>query len=198
MEVHHEHQVSAILAENGVATGVRTHAGDVSAPVIVNCAGAWATSLAPAPPIVPVKGQMLALLPQEKPCIHHVIRSEDIYMLPRADGRIVVGATVERNSGFDKRVDPDVIQRMHQLAANLVPALGQARISEAWAGLRPAAPDDLPVLGASALSGYFFATGHFRDGILLAPATAKLMAQLIRGAEPDVDITRFSPQRFTT
>jgi glycine/D-amino acid oxidase-like deaminating enzyme len=98
--------------------------------------------------------------------------------------------------GYDKRTDADTINRLHQAAMRLVPALGQARILEDWAGLRPGTPDDLPILGATSTPGYFVATGHFRDGILLTPVTAHVMAQAITDVQPDYDISAFSPARF--
>jgi glycine oxidase len=166
------------------------------APVVVNCAGAWAAELGGANlPTRPIKGQMLALVPEQRQLVRHVIRAPGVYLIPRGDGRIVVGATLE-DVGFDKRVDPTTIQALHQKAAGLVPELGEARMLEAWAGLRPATPDQLPILGRADLDGYFVATGHCRDGILLAPITAVLMTQVIRGQDPELDITAFSPVRF--
>jgi len=87
---------------------------------------------------------------------------------------------------------------MHQAAVRMVPALAQARILEAWAGLRPGTPDDLPILGATSTPGYFVAAGHFRDGILLAPITAHVMAQVVTGASPEYDLAAFAPGRFET
>jgi glycine oxidase len=118
-----------------------------------------------------------------------------VYLIPRSNGRLVIGATVE-DAGFDKRVSPDVIQRMHQNAAVLVPNVGELRILEDWAGLRPGTPDKLPIMGATALEGYYIATGHYRDGILLAPMAAKLMAQMIRGENPEIEFAEFSIDRF--
>ena len=119
----------------------------------------------------------------------------EVYLVPRTDGRILSGATVE-DAGYDKRTDADTIQRLRQAAASLVPELSEARMLEDWAGLRPGSPDDMPILGPTSLPGYFAATGHYRDGILLAPITAALMAQVLRGAKPDLDISAFSPARF--
>jgi len=115
--------------------------------------------------------------------------------VPRSDGRILIGATLQE-AGFDKRTDANTIQCLHQAAANLAPELGQARMLEAWAGLRPGTPDNLPILGATSLPGYFVAAGHFRDGILLTPVTALVMTQVVRGAKPEFDISAFSPARF--
>lgn len=186
--------VEEICIENGRVSGVRTGRSSYAAPIVVNCAGAWAGSLPPpAIPTRPVKGQMLAVV--GGPALRHVIRSHDIYLVPRGDGRIVIGSTLEE-AGYDKKTDADTIHGLHQKALRLVPGLGTARIIEDWAGLRPGTPDDLPILGETSVHGYFIATGHFRDGILLAPATAHVMAQVIAAERPDYDLAAFSPQRF--
>jgi glycine oxidase len=98
--------------------------------------------------------------------------------------------------GFDKRVNPGAIKRMHHAASVLVPQLSEARILEDWAGLRPGTPDKLPMMGKTSVEGYFVATGHYRDGILLAPITARLMSQSILRQAPDIDFDSFSPSRF--
>jgi glycine/D-amino acid oxidase-like deaminating enzyme len=118
-----------------------------------------------------------------------------VYLVRRTDGRILIGSTMEE-AGYDKRTDVDTIHRLHQAAIRLVPALAKARILEDWAGLRPGTPDNLPILGATSTPGYFVAAGHFRDGILLTPVTAYLIAQVIARARPDYDISAFSPARF--
>jgi glycine oxidase len=188
--------VTQVLLADGRATGVGTGKTEYCAPVLVNCGGAWAGQLPPHQfPTRPVKGQMLSLAGASRDLLHHVIRAPEIYLVPRSDGRILAGATVEE-AGYDKRTDVDTIQRMHQAAIRLVPALSQARMLEAWAGLRPGSPDNLPILGATRTPGYFVATGHFRDGILLTPVTAHVMAQMITGAEPEYDVSAFSPARF--
>jgi glycine oxidase len=138
---------------------------------------------------------MLSVVGAPRGLLRHVIRAPEVYLVPRSDGRIVIGSTLEE-AGYDKRTDPDTIQRLHQAAIHLVPGLAQARLLEAWAGLRPGTPDDLPILGATSTPGYFAATGHFRDGILLAPITAHVMARVITGAQPEYDISAFSPARF--
>jgi glycine oxidase len=187
--------VSEIRVANGRVAGVATDRTVYFAPAVVNCAGAWSGLLPPNRfPTRPVKGQMLSVV--GGPALHHVIRAPAVYLVPRSDGRILIGATVEE-AGFDKQVVPDTIQQLHQSAIDLIPALAQARLHEAWAGLRPGTPDSLPILGATEISGYFVATGHFRDGILLAPITARVMAQLASGETPDYDLSAFSPARFS-
>ncbi len=188
--------VTAVLLADGQAAGVSTDKTSYSAAVVVNCAGAWAGLLPPHRfPTRPVKGQMLAVAGTPRNLLRHVIRSPEVYLVPRSDGRILIGATVEE-AGYDKRTDADTLHRLQQAASRMVPALGQARLLEAWAGLRPGTPDALPILGATPTPGYFVATGHFRDGILLAPVTAHLMAQAITGTKPEYDLSAFSPARF--
>jgi len=124
-----------------------------------------------------------------------VVRAPEVYLIPRSDGRMLVGATAEE-AGFDKRTVPETIQKLRQAALDLVPKLGDARFLSAWAGLRPGTPDGLPILGAMPTPGYFVATGHFRDGILLAPVTAKVMGQMLAGEKPQVDVSTCAASRF--
>lgn len=188
--------VSAVNCSSGRVTGVTTAKTSFSAAKVVNCAGAWSGQIPPHRfPTRPVKGQMLCLAMPSRALLRHVIRSPQAYLIPRSDGRLLIGATVEE-AGFDKRTDPDTIHRLHRAALELVPKLRDARILEDWAGLRPGTPDALPILGATETSGYYVATGHFRDGILLAPITAKLMCDVVEGRQPELDITAFSPARF--
>ena len=188
--------VTAVNLSDSQVTGVSTTKTSFGAGKIVNCAGAWAGQIGPqAFPTRPVKGQMLCLVMPSRTLIRHVIRSPKAYLIPRSDGRLLVGATVEE-AGFDKRTDPATIQDLHRAALALVPKLRDAKILEDWAGLRPGTPDALPILGATATPGYYVATGHFRDGILLAPITAQIMAAVVEGRTPEHDLTAFSPARF--
>jgi glycine oxidase len=195
VDIYSGSTVSEILIASGRVTGVRTERTSYLAPVVVNCAGAWSGQIPPlAFPTRPVKGQMLSVI-GESAKLRHVIRSPEVYLVPRSDGRLLIGATVEE-AGYDKRVIADTIQRMHRAAIEMFPALVNARVLEDWAGLRPGTPDDLPMLGVTEISGYFVATGHFRDGILLAPITAHVMAQVVTGVNPEYDLGAFSPARF--
>jgi glycine oxidase len=188
--------VTDVLISDARVIGVRTDRTRYSSSIVVNCAGAWAGSFSTHGfPTRPVKGQMLTVACAAHNVLRHVIRAPEVYLVPRSDGRILIGSTLEE-AGYDKRTDADTIHRLHQAAIRMVPSLGQAQILEAWAGLRPGTPDDLPILGATSTPGYFVATGHFRDGILLTPVTAHTMAQVITGAQPDYDIAPFSPMRF--
>jgi len=186
--------VKNVLASDGRVVGVATDRADYHAPVVVNCAGAWAGQLPPLGfPTRPVKGQMLAVAGGN--LLRHVIRSPGVYLVPRSNGRILIGSTLEE-AGYDKRVDTDIIHRMHRAAVALLHRLEEARQLEAWAGLRPGTPDDLPILGPTSMPGYFVAAGHFRDGILLAPVTAEVMAEVVTGSRPAYDLSPFSPARF--
>lgn len=188
--------VTAITTSSGAVTGVETAKTSFSAEVVVNCAGAWASEISPIPiPVRPIKGQMLSVVMPSKDFLKHVVRSPDVYLIPRSNGLLAIGATLE-DAGFDKQTVPETIKRLHQAALDLLPELRSARILEAWAGLRPDTPDHLPILGTTEISGYHVATGHYRDGILLAPVTAKIMTQVLSGAQPEHDLGRFSLLRF--
>jgi glycine oxidase len=190
-------EVTAVSLSGGQVVGVTTTKTSFHAPKVVNCAGAWSGQIAPhAFPTRPVKGQMLCLASPSRDLLKHVVRSPEVYLIPRSDGRILVGATVEE-AGFDKRTDVTTIQRLHRAAIALVPELRNAKILEDWAGLRPGTPDALPILGATATPGHYVATGHFRDGILLAPVTAQVMAEMITGTNCHHDLRAFSPARFS-
>ena len=188
--------VEVVEQSGSRACGLRTKTVEFSAPVVVNCAGAWAGEIAPIQlPTRPVKGQMLSVAMAHKDQLRHVVRTPDVYLIPRSDGRMVIGATSEE-AGFDKQIVPETIEKQRQAAISVVPALAEAPVLETWAGLRPGTPDSLPILGATSLSGYFVATGHYRDGILLAPATARVMGQVICGERPEFDLTPFAAERF--
>lgn len=190
-------EVTAVHQSEGKVTGVKTVKTSFAAPKVVNCAGAWAGAIAPvALPTRPVKGQMLCLAMPSRTLLQHVVRSPKVYLIPRSDGRLLIGATVEE-AGFDKRTVPSTLQRQHQAAFELMPKLRDAKILEDWAGLRPGTPDGLPILGETDVPGYYVATGHFRDGILLAPVTAQLMAQVVSNEKAAYDISGFSLQRFS-
>ncbi len=194
--------VTEIAVLGGRTTGVRTAKSYYPADAVVNCAGAWASQLKPVGvPTRPVKGQMVCIIPPRDtanagPLIQHVVRTPDVYIIPRTDGRMLLGATVE-DVGYDKRVDPETVKRLQQAAIEVVPQIEHLRMHDAWAGLRPGTPDGLPILGATSLKGYYAATGHYRDGILLAPVTALVMTEVLKGREPDFDLKPFSPARFS-
>ncbi|WP_158945228.1 FAD-binding oxidoreductase [Granulicella sp. S190] len=180
---------------------IRTPGSTFDAAQFVDCTGAWAsgTSRLRNLQVTAKKGQMYsASLPTSFP-LHFVIRTPEIYIVPRtagpAAGCAIVGATVE-DAGFNKTVHPNDIAHLRSLAAALLPPLANAPQLEAWAGLRPVTCDGLPLLGLLPdRPNYFIASGHYRNGILLAPATACVMAQILSGEAPSVDLAAFSPTR---
>ena len=189
-------EVLEVETIDGKTIGVRTNKTRFSSQLVINCAGAWAGKIDPHQfPTRPVKGQMLCVAQPEKETVRHVVRAPGVYLIPRSDGRLLIGATQEE-AGFDKHTVPEAIQKLRQAALSLVPKLADGRILEAWAGLRPGTPDNLPILGETATPGYFVATGHFRDGILLAPVTARVMGQVISGQNPGFNLEPFAVDRF--
>jgi glycine oxidase len=177
---------------NGVAA--RTAGGLISAAAFVNCCGAWAGGPELGHLLVrPVKGQMLNLrcAPERLRC---VVRAPGVYLVPRGDGRVAVGATIER-VGFDEQVMETAIEGLAQAALKLVPDASRPQPADAWAGLRPGTLDGLPILGAAGPAHCWHATGHYRDGILLAPVTARVMAQAILGEQTEVSLAAFSAKR---
>lgn len=186
--------VVEVLVSGEKAAGIRTKRASYSAAAVVNCAGAWAGTFSPHTfPVHPVKGQMLAVV--QGPALKHVVRSERVYVVPRGDGRLVIGSTLE-NDGYNKQVDPSTIQRLFHDAVELLPGLEKSRQHDVWAGLRPGTPDHLPILGGTPTRSYFVAAGHYRDGILLAPITAGVMTDVILGRTPRFEIVNFSIGRF--
>lgn len=167
-----------------------TSAGVFAAGMAVNCRGAWSGT-----PVKPRKGQMLYLQPPQQGLLQHVVHTPDVYIVPRSTGKILVGATVE-DVGFDKSVAPATLQDLRRTATKYLPELEPAPIIESWAGLRPGTPDDLPILGPAEKPRVFVASGHFRNGILLAPITARIMADLVTGKAPSMDISAFAISRF--
>jgi glycine oxidase len=188
-------EVLAVLVESSRVTGIKTDKSSYSSRIVVNCAGAWASQFAPqAIPVRPVKGQMLAVV--NGPPLQHVVRAEHVYLVPRSDGRMVIGSTLEE-AGFNKQIDVSTIKNLFQAAIEFVPALAGARQHEAWAGLRPGTPDSLPLLGETSVPGYYVATGHYRDGILLAPITAQAVSDLAERRACRHDLAAFDPSRFS-
>jgi glycine oxidase len=185
------HTAVTEIRERGDAVEVVTQTETFSAASVVDCRGAWAGA-----PVRPRKGQMLYVLP-EAALLQHVLRTPEAYIVPRSSGKILIGATVE-DVGFDKSVDPSAIRQLLQDAAKYLPELLSAQITHSWAGLRPGTPDDLPIIGPTDRPRLFAATGHFRNGILLAPVTAQIMADLVLGQPSPVDISAFAPSRFRT
>ncbi len=189
--------VKAIWREGNRCRGIVLQNEKVEAQWTVIAAGCFSGTvggIAAYAPVRPAKGQMVALRGDELK-IERVLWSEKIYLVPRNDGRIFVGATVEY-AGFDKRVTAGGVEKILSAAIELAPGLKNARIEETWAGLRPDSPDHLPILGPTDVEGLLMATGHFRSGILLTPITARLIREWITEQRVSADWDRFSPLRF--
>jgi glycine oxidase len=192
-------EVAEAVVNNAHVTGVRTHDGHLfEADCVVNAAGAWSGDLRGVDDKVhthPVRGQIVCF---ENPLgtIRASVFSARGYLVPRRDGRILAGSTMEE-AGFDKSVTLAGMAKITRAAAEMVPGLGDLRFREAWTGLRPATRDFMPVLGPSpSISNFYYATGHFRSGILLSAITGEIIAKLINGRTPSVDLTPFTPARF--
>ncbi len=165
--------------------GIRSNRGFASASYVVNAAGAWAAQLPGipeycVPQVEPVKGQMLALaIPNG--FVKRTTWVPGAYLVPREDGRLLIGATVE-HAGFDERVTANGIRTLLDAALSAAPALANFALTETWAGLRPGTPHGLPYIGPTALEGLLLATGHYRNGILLTPVTARAIADIVEGS----------------
>ncbi len=190
--------VLTVKAERSQVTGVETNSGFFASERVVIAAGSWSgqfpTGLPYALPVKPARGQMVAVKMPE-PGLRHVVYGFHGYLVPRKDGRVLLGSTVEW-VGYDKRVTLEGVQQITASAVSLAPALRSSTFIECWAGLRPFCEDGLPVLGPAELGGLYFATGHFRNGLLLAPITAKLMSDVIVARNIPKILEPFLPSRF--
>jgi glycine oxidase len=191
--------VESVKIERGRITGVQTTRGFISCPTVVVAAGTWSGFIQctdkPIPQIQPIRGQMVCF--DAKPQVtRHVIYSRRGYIVPRHDGRLLAGSTSE-DAGFAKQVTAGGIGSILANAQEISPAISGLPIVDSWAGLRPRAPDGLPVLGpCGEIDGLFYATGHYRNGILLAPVTGELIAEAIVGGIASPLLAPFSPSRF--
>jgi len=187
----------AIWREGGRCVGLHLKNEKIEAQWTVIAAGCFSANIqgvAPYAPVRPAKGQMVALRADDLR-IERVLWSEKIYLVPRNDGRILAGATVEY-TGFEKGLTAGGLEKILAGAIELSPGLAGSRVEETWAGLRPDSPDHLPILGPTDIDGLLIATGHFRGGILLTPITARLVREWVTAQRVTVDWDRFSPMRF--
>ncbi|HEX4004552.1 MAG TPA: FAD-dependent oxidoreductase [Acidobacteriaceae bacterium] len=190
----HEHTPVLGVSATHDSVLLQTSSGPFPAGNFLNAAGAWAPTLHDALPVTPRKGHMLTVeLPGEIQ-MDCVLRTPRVYIVPRGSGRYTIGPTLE-DAGFDKEVHPDRIQELFQRAAELWHPLRDARISETWTGLRPGSEDGLPIIDAVG-DHCWVATGHFKNGILLGPGTARVLSQWISGTQPSVDLSPFRATRF--
>lgn len=193
--------VRGLLREGGRVRGVETSSGVVEAATVVLCTGV-AAAQSPAwlgrghtLPIAPVRGQILSLLPRP-PGLRTMLRGASTYLVPKRDGTVVVGATEER-AVYERRVTAAGVSQLLGDALQIVPDLDDASFVSAWAGLRPATPDHLPMVGPwPGVEGLALAVGHYRNGVLLAPLTAQLVAGLLLGKGMPDDAVALRPERF--
>jgi len=189
--------VTQLVVEGGAVAGVRAGGETFRAPLVINAGGAWAGLLGgdPAPPPVePVRGQLIALDMAPAP-LRHAVVSPRGYVVPRMDGRLIVGSTSER-VGYDKSVTAAGLRALLDIALEIAPVLADVRVTDSWAGLRPGTPDGLPVIGGGAVRGLFHAAGLYRNGILMGPLVGEIVAGLVLGKPSPIDLAPFSPARF--
>jgi glycine oxidase len=186
---------------HGGAWRVETADGhDFEGQTMVLAAGCWSGQARwlpdGVPPVRPVKGEILTLRGSpDDPVCDRIVAGEHVYMVPRADGRLIVGATVEER-GFDTTVTAGGVHELLREAYRLIPEIAELELVEATAGLRPGSPDNAPLIGSGDAEGLLVATGHFRNGVLQAPLTADCIAALLAGEPAPIDLDPFSPQRF--
>lgn len=200
--LHEKAPVDAIEVESGRARGVRIGEVRHEADVVLLAAGAWSRGIAGLPPslqlpVRPVKGQMLALrMDTRAPLLRHVLWAPKAYLVPRNDGRLIVGATVEER-GFDASLTAGGVFSLLEAAWRALPGIEELPIDELWTGFRPGSRDDAPILGPCEVEGLVLATGHHRNGILLAPITADTVSRFVLTNELDPRIAAFGLARFT-
>jgi glycine oxidase len=191
-------QVRRIVVEGGRAVGVDHDTGRIDADRVVLAAGSWSLLVEghglPAGAVRPVRGQ-IAVLDTRPPLLSRVVFSGHGYVVPRADGRVLCGSTMEE-VGFEKAVTAGGLRHVLEVAIGIAPALERAPVVETWSNFRPASPDGEPILGEGGVAGLLYATGHTRNGILLAPITADAITAAVLGRPAPVDLAPFSPARL--
>jgi glycine oxidase len=194
--------VQALLRSKECVAGVLAGAGtgeEFAAGTVILCAGAWSAQLEPRlqclMPVVPVRGQMILMRLDKRPFSHIIARGKT-YLVPRRDGHVLLGATEEKESGFEKRCTPKGINSLISKGIQLVPSIAEASVAATWSGLRPGTPDDMPYLGrVPGFDGLIAATGHFRTGLAMAPATADVVLSILEGRAYDLDLSIAAPGR---
>jgi glycine/D-amino acid oxidase-like deaminating enzyme len=184
------------IQQRGGAVAVRTNSGTVESDAVVLAAGSWSSRITPfAPPVRPVRGQLLYLHFNERP-LSRVVWGTDCYLVPWRNGALLVGATVE-HVGYDETATADGVARLLGASADLVATVPRARFETVRVGLRPGTPDELPLIGpSSTMPDVYYATGHYRNGVLLSPLTAKLVADLVIDGKHDPALDLVRPDRF--
>jgi glycine oxidase len=197
VRLHTRAEVVEASWDGGRLTGVESAGGTrFEARTVVAAQGCWVPTWLPEPVrprVRPVKGQLLRL--RGPSVCSRIVRSEHVYLVPRASGELVVGATTEER-GFDTTVTAGAVLELLEEAYRILPAVSELELVEASAGLRPGSPDNAPLVGLGEVPGLVVATGHYRNGVLLAPLTAEAVAALVAGEQPAGPIRDFTPQRL--
>jgi glycine oxidase len=198
--LHENRPVAEVLSRDGRVKGVRTEDGEIDAACVVIAAGCWSKQISGIPkdllpPVRPVKGQIITLREDDLCSFAHVIRAPDAYLVPKGDGRIVLGAS-EEDMGFDTTITAGAVYRLLERGWRAVPSIYDLTIQEIIAGLRPGSRDHDPIVGKTRMEGLYYATGHYRHGILLTPATALEVSDLILEGRSSKIFASFGPTRF--
>jgi len=186
-EIREQEEVVDLLVDEGRARGARTRKGILAADQVIVCTGAWTAKLleqlGARPDILPIRGQMILFFGKPGQ-IGRIVLFRDRYVIPRRDGRILFGSTTE-TAGFDKATSAEVKEELYRAAVELFPLLKRTPIEDHWSGLRPGSPSGIPYIGAyPGVEGLFFNAGHFRNGVVSGPASARLVADLVLGRDP--------------
>lgn len=195
IDVEENAPVDELMVRGGRVLGVRSGSREWHAERVVVAGGAWSAQLlrglGPPLAIEPVRGQMLVFR-AEPEVVRHIVLREGRYLIPRRDGHVLIGSTLEQ-VGFDKSTTEEARRSLWEAAIEMVPALGDYPVERHWSGLRPGAPDGVPVIGTvNDISGLYVNAGHFRNGVVMGPGSARLLADLILGRSPIVDPTPYS------
>ncbi|MCE8002803.1 glycine oxidase ThiO [Billgrantia ethanolica] len=198
-----EADVERLIVERGRVLGAVAGQQRIAAGRVILCSGAWSGVLLAdhdvALPVRPVKGQMMLFatppMPGGRQLLERVVLADGRYLIPRGDGRVLVGSTLEQTD-FDKSTTEEARESLWHSAVAMLPALAECRVEHHWAGLRPAAPDGIPFIGAvPGIEGLFVNAGHYRNGLVLAPAATRLLVDLLLGREPAIDPAPYRPAR---
>ncbi len=199
-KLYEEHEVEQINITGGKVTGLKVHGKDLEFDNIIVAAGSWSKQIKGLPdnllpPVRPVKGQIINLRLNESCRITKVVRAPDVYLLPKSDGRLIIGASVEE-MGFDENPTAGEIFRLLERGWEAVPSIYDLPIESIDVGLRPGSRDHMPIVGDSEINGLYFATGHYRNGILLTPITAFELSEWIASGNKSEALSGFGIERF--